>query len=1043
MSDDMDMDMELEHSPEEISDAEYNDILGLEGMEEGDVRDAEAEEEAETVADEEDCEETEEEKRKRRRKKRGLLQEMPVDGGEDPSSFASFGMTSQISSVGMTSLQGHSTRDDGEKGFYRYDKQGVGAHLYLDNKRSVDDIRSEDDVIPKEGEESLLKSIDNVSKSAGEEEVSGDKGLSREVIENGSEDPSSFASLTSLGMTSPQGTVGMISSLSSVGMTLHKHEGFLAKASENAEAVGQADSDSNKPQDCVIKPLSGEYHTEEALHSFRSGVDVVSPAYYAGRVIVDETKQNVQQGDQNYRAGQRELRRFSAPVLETVAVMGVVAQVSAIWDDMEDAFKAVSLVEARGIYIDDLDRPRKELKKELANIPIWERHIILKHAETVADLHAVHSALEKREWILSPEMKKLLHDREVFDLRNKKCNDMLKVCLKYSENDVLRNAGVAGMKSRDIKRLLRKYAENGGEDPSSLRFPRDDKGVRSVGMARGMGKKSEIGKDSLPRRKPRSGKGEELSREDKAVLRLLFKQKKLREARQRVNVMRNLKRYSVLAARRLVNADDNIVAGISAAQRTAIITQGIYSTASAGVKAGVLAHRVWTEYGIIGRYVGAGEQFVIKKAADGSRLVFVKTSRGIRRLKASAVRAIDSTKPVQDTRRAIRTVKEAVSHTEAVKKIRETRRAVRRAQAAAAAKKAAVRKMASRIRDGTRVVFTPFRVVRKAFARISTAISSLYKGIIAVFFGVIIVYAIIVILLNGILSVFSIEGNAVMNVILCNDEDYVQKTIGELQGHFEKKKEEALAIATGTPQNPEVFYGHTISRYGAPQADGSWTDGFKIYYRDMDGNIIENGVNNIKDVIVLAYVIMDGDFDTDPAARDALIGDLWELMNPGVTWEETDIYTADAGDDSYSYCCDNASDYEEMEDMQKEGVRFFGNIRPYSSDGCKGDEDDRYCGGHEVDVCYGHKDINVYITVGFMEDMFEKPDYPTGEAYQKYLDAFIGRGGFTEDIQEWANALYASSWFDLYGSDPAGGTGFSVADTLTPEEIASITERRW
>ena len=87
-----------------------------------------------------------------------------------------------------------------------------------------------------------------------------------------------------------------------------------------------------------------------------------------------------------------------------------------------------------------------------------------------------------------------------------------------------------------------------------------------------------------------------------------------------------------------------------------------------------------------------------------------------------------------------------------------------------------------------------------------------------------------------------------------------------------------MAIATGPPQNPAVFHGHTIDRYGAPQKDGSWSDGYKIYYRDMDGNIIENGVNNIKDVIVLAYVMMDGDFDTDIAARDMLIIEMLILM---------------------------------------------------------------------------------------------------------------------------------------------------------------------
>ena len=43
--------------------------------------------------------------------------------------------------------------------------------------------------------------------------------------------------------------------------------------------------------------------------------------------------------------------------------------------------------------------------------------------------------------------------------------------------------------------------------------------------------------------------------------------------------------------------------------------------------------------------------------------------------------------------------------------------------------------------------------------------------------------------------------------------------------------------------------------------------------------------------------------------------------------------------------------------------------------------------------------------------------------------------------EPWANALYAADWFELYGRDPAGGVGFSVADTLSPEEIESLTEQ--
>lgn len=105
------------------------------------------------------------------------------------------------------------------------------------------------------------------------------------------------------------------------------------------------------------------------------------------------------------------------------------------------------------------------------------------------------------------------------------------------------------------------------------------------------------------------------------------------------------------------------------------------------------------------------------------------------------------------------------------------------------------------------------------------------------------------------------------------------------------KKADAETIISGTPQNTAVLEGHTISKYGHPNESGNWVGGSKIIYLDGNGNVILNGMNNIKDCIVMAYVIMDGDFDSNEVVRNDLITDLWETMNLQVTYEESDIIT--------------------------------------------------------------------------------------------------------------------------------------------------------
>ena len=201
----------------------------------------------------------------------------------------------------------------------------------------------------------------------------------------------------------------------------------------------------------------------------------------------------------------------------------------------------------------------------------------------------------------------------------------------------------------------------------------------------------------------------------------------------------------------------------------------------------------------------------------------------------------------------------------------------------------------------------------------------------------------------------------------------------------------------------------------------------------------------------MAYVIMDGDFDSDRTARNELILTLWETMNPEVTYQESDIYTCPYGCASFSYSCDSWNDYTTIDRYKADGVGFYGNVEGYSDYGesyiviCNGCKDEKNktiyheiqtgsgaasvaegcenysvsyeCHGHSVTVCYGHKDVEMYVRTLTMEEIFGSGSLPEAEgaSFAPYLDMFQG---WTDENREWAELLISGDWLELYGIDP-------------------------
>ena len=169
--------------------------------------------------------------------------------------------------------------------------------------------------------------------------------------------------------------------------------------------------------------------------------------------------------------------------------------------------------------------------------------------------------------------------------------------------------------------------------------------------------------------------------------------------------------------------------------------------------------------------------------------------------------------------------------------------------------------------------------------------------------------------------------------------------------------------------------------------------------------------------------------------------------------EESEIYTCPGGCETYHYSCDSQSDLSEIERLKADGVVFFGDLEECgqepeetkaedteaedtreeaageeteqeAKEETPGTEDAQAfsCGGHNITVCYGHRDLTVYVPVISMEEIFRSGEMPAaqGKAYQTYLQEFEGWTG--ENI-EWAESLYQSDWHELYGVDPSAGSG--------------------
>lgn len=788
-----------------------------------------------------------------------------------------------------------------------------------------------------------------------------------------------------------------------------------------------------KTADKSAEQTSNERRKEER-HRFKPGVDMIQPVSGIGDASAQTVKHEVESSDENYYAGLQEERKYVHPAMDLAAIVGA--------KELSKGLKAeLNQLTITGIRVNELLREgtlsmvdlgdKKLLKERLDNIEgltAFQKRQIRKYGEPVYDFIVVRDAIEKRRSVmekLEEPLKEHLKSVDFFNLRKQKTNELLKVYFKTSQNDVLKSVNPAAMSEKNIGKLLKSRDKNG------------------------------------------------FTETDLSAIRLARRQMKYRESRIRTGKLLNIKRRVEMLGAYSYRVDGNISAGLTQMVYTAQITHAAFAVGKFGLKAGIVSTSFVAKY--------TGVSYLLHKVNQKRREV-------TRQMKIKATEAVKSSKPYQAVHEKVQTVKEKTADAKrsvdqkleknsAVQKYKEVQaKAKEKAKEAgkkASRTKAAAKAAGRKVKQGKDIVLTPVRLVGKAINGIRVFFNKIRLVLFAGAGIAIAAFLIIVVLINAILTIFQTESNVALSAILTEDEYFIADMTATLQGKADGKRLEAETIANGTPQNTAVLEGHTISKYGHPDGNGGWTDGSKIVYLDGNGNVTLNGMNNIKDCIVMAYVIMDGDFDSNETARDDLITDLWELMNPEVTYQESDIYTCTNGCGSFSYSCDSSGDYTIINSYKESGVGFYGDIESYSTygdsytvtcEGCKDEKNktiyhstkigtgaaqpasgcenysvDYDCSGHSVTVCFGHKDVEVYVKVLSMEEMFTNGHLPTatGKTYQSYLNVFQG---WTEDNQEWARLLYNGDWFDLYGVDPSGGTGYVAGSGMTPEEIAAIID---
>ena len=732
------------------------------------------------------------------------------------------------------------------------------------------------------------------------------------------------------------------------------------------------------------------------------------------------------------------------------------------------AFNTDKLIQDGVITVGDLKKSKKDVREILnqgldkakINLSQKELESILRNRHSTYDLYMVRQNINERVELgqfsqMSDSTKRALKDVRFTKLYSKEMHEAFSIYGNTSKNPIMKRINI--LSNKDIDKVLRNAKKYG------------------------------------------------LTETDKSVLRLKKAQNKLKKARlgkQRLSSGIFSAFRALSDVRRM--SDSTFAEGASILYNSIGIASSSKSVIFAGVKAG--------RYGI--KLVSRGGKkflsFVDRKT--GATIAIKKGAKAIERaaLNSAPGRAVNTaiqkgTLKVQKSKVG----KATKSSTDKIRKykerVREKRRqravqvaekkaasAVARLQAKAAVRRAMNSKVGKAVSLPLKILAAPF----KGLGTVSKALSVVIKGAQKLIYGAlsavgifIICYILLVLIISALLAIF--EGDSTMRSSVMSDfvsanqasnssitaeqiaasEAEEHRVIQNMYSNSKYYQEELLVtaknVAEGRPLNPTVYCGHTISRYGSPNASGVWTPGSTFLYVDADGEIVVATIDNTKDAVVMAYILMNGNFFTDSAGRDALVKALYEYMNPVPIYEESAIYYCARGCDSMTYHCNNYSEYSAILNNDNNGMSAYssysyrsngdyyttscnghtytspesdetttfyhsggfnsspsyaGSVTLYFSDGststvspgsCSNYSTNTYCNAHTVPVCYGHKNITITVQKRTMYNLFEDGySLPSNYSYNSYLNNFTG---WTEEYKTWATTLKGADWYELYG----------------------------
>lgn len=849
---------------------------------------------------------------------------------------------------------------------------------------------------------------------------------------------------------------------------------------------------------------------EQALHKFSEMAnDVSRQMQKAGNQAVHAVTNEIITSDKNTQAGFDDIRKFTKPLAEAATIVGMAALASSYADKMMLLSKAGAHVDesitAGKLSAEDLTLSKRELNKQLktAGIAQDERKNIITHRTDIHEMMGVRS--EMRSMVATGQIKidedlsKVLQSCEFFDLRNKQMGQLLQLYYKNSSDDTIRNVFGKGNFTSKSPANFRKFLRKADKNEVSAN------GRASIKMG-------------------------QLAASRARYNRLL-----------QGHIQANLKAHTKQMTMNVVCADNNVSSGLrtygSAAKMSSVVGKGFskifigtkkngykglavnssrvvkkimigtkkngYKGVATQIGRGVIRFGKYTDksfYAItnhsIGHFISVSQTNIrkgVNSIKDG-----VKRSGDIAKKKALETAHKVKNKAASTTvgKHVVRANTARINTTNAVTaKYKAAQQAARKAAQAIAQTKAAKAAYATGniVAKGTNLfIGTPlrfgagaFRKVKLAVGKVFSAINAVKKFAIAAAGVFCAVYILLTCMVMGALSIFNTDSTAVMNILLPERDAFVPESIQRYLDKSNEIKDSAVQIGEGTPLTPTVTSGHTISKYGHPDTDGSWVQGYKIFYTDSQGNVIQDGANNVKDTLVLAYVQMDAEWDKEDDATD-MMDKYFAWLNPSSNQatlinnsEETDVYFCPDGCDEVYYTCNDSASitdsthsymsqsdvkalqangtnfyddivsndngdyyvtecdghaYEDEENSNIIHVAYHSSVRNGSISGCDNYHVNKYCTGHKAKICYGHRDINIYIQIKNMQDAFDEEHMVSEHSFLTFLNG----GQWSEDDQDWCWCLYNADWYDLYGVDPSGGNGFTAGGSLSADEVNNI-----